>query len=138
MNQKSDCYKSGYWAQSQATKPEVLEAQSKLNAGLRRSLDDATPEEWDDVLNKYPPTGILHTAGHEESDSALDTQVGGSHYKDMKLQPIEYILANDLSYCEANIVKYITRHRAKGGRQDVEKVIHYAQLLLETEYDDRD
>lgn len=66
--------------------------------------------------------------------SALDKQVGGSHYKDCKFQPIEYIVGNNLSFCEGNIVKYITRHRAKGGRADVEKVIHYAQLLLELEY----
>lgn len=63
---------------------------------------------------------------------ALDTQVGGDHYKDCKIQPIEYIMANDLPYCEANIVKYITRWRKKGGKQDIEKVIHYAQILLES------
>ena len=66
--------------------------------------------------------------------SALDKQVGGSHYVDCKFQPIEYIVGNGLSFCEGNIVKYITRHKAKGGRADVEKVIHYAQLLLELEY----
>jgi Protein of unknwon function (DUF3310) len=62
---------------------------------------------------------------------AMETQVGGSHYKDMPLQPIEYILANNLGFCEGNIVKYITRYRAKGGAEDIKKVIHYAQLLLE-------
>jgi len=71
---------------------------------------------------------------NKESTSALSKQVGGDHYKDCKIQPVEYILANSLSYCEANIVKYITRHHKKGGRQDVEKVIHYAELLLEQEY----
>jgi len=62
---------------------------------------------------------------------ALEVQVGGSHYKDMPLQPIEYILANNLGFCEGNIVKYITRYKAKGGAEDIKKVIHYAQLLLE-------
>lgn len=74
-------------------------------------------------------------SGTQSSTSrALDVQVGGSHYKGLKIQPIEYIYANDLSYCEANIVKYATRHAMKNGREDVEKIIHYAQLLLEMEY----
>ena len=63
--------------------------------------------------------------------SALDVQVGGSHYKDMAIQPIEYILANDLPFIEGNIVKYITRWKQKGGVEDIKKVIHYAQILLE-------
>lgn len=63
--------------------------------------------------------------------SALDVQVGGSHYKDMTIQPIEYILANDLPFIEGNIVKYITRWKQKGGVEDIKKVIHYAQILLE-------
>jgi len=62
---------------------------------------------------------------------ALGVQVGGSHYKDMPIQPIEYILANNLGFCEGNIVKYITRYKAKGGSEDIKKVIHYSQLLLE-------
>lgn len=64
---------------------------------------------------------------------ALERQVGGSHYKDLKIQPIEYIIANDLPFLEGNIVKYITRWRYKNGIEDIEKVIHYAQILIETE-----
>ena len=64
----------------------------------------------------------------------LERQVGGGHYKDLSIQPIEYILANKLGWCEGNIVKYITRHKQKGERKDIEKVIHYAQILLDTEY----
>ena len=69
---------------------------------------------------------------------ATQKQVGGDHYKDCPIQPIEYIIGNDLGWCEGNIVKYITRHHMKGGRADVEKVIHYAQLLLELEYPEKD
>ena len=61
--------------------------------------------------------------------SALDTQVGGGHYKDKGIQPVEYIFANDLNFFEGNIVKYITRWRDKGGVEDLSKVIHYAQML---------
>lgn len=66
--------------------------------------------------------------------SPLDKQVGGDHYKTMKIQPIEYIVANNLSFLEGNVIKYITRHKAKGGKADVEKVIHYCELILQTEY----
>ena len=59
--------------------------------------------------------------------------MAGSHYKDLKIQPIEYIHANQLGYCEANVVKYISRWRAKGGKADLEKVKHYVDLLIELE-----
>jgi hypothetical protein len=61
--------------------------------------------------------------------------VGGDHYRLMKIQPSHFIRANNLGWYEGNIVKYICRHASKGKKLDVEKVIHYAQLLLE-EYDD--
>jgi len=66
--------------------------------------------------------------------SALESQVGGSHYKDMPIQPVEFITKNKLGFLEGNVVKYVCRHKAKNGRQDVEKAIHYLQLLLDTEY----
>lgn len=62
---------------------------------------------------------------------ASERQVGGTHYKDKAIQPIEYILKNGLGFCEGNIVKYITRYADKGGVQDIDKVIHYAELLRE-------
>ena len=65
---------------------------------------------------------------------SLDMQIGGSHYKTSGMQPIEYILANDLSWCEGNIVKYITRHAKKGNKDDIKKAIHYALILLEQTY----
>ena len=65
--------------------------------------------------------------------SALDVQVGGSHYQKSAIQPIEYIHANDLSFIEGSIVKYITRWRNKNGVQDLEKIKHYVDLLIELE-----
>jgi len=64
----------------------------------------------------------------------LEKQEGGQHYKDLKIQPIEYIHANNLGYIEGNIVKYVTRHSQKNGAEDIKKVIHYCELLLELEY----
>jgi hypothetical protein len=64
----------------------------------------------------------------------LDTQVGGGHYKTMKIQHVEFVHANGIPYIEANAIKYICRHRSKNGRQDILKAIHYLQILLELEY----
>ena len=63
--------------------------------------------------------------------SANDSQVGGSHYKDNAIQPWDYIVANNLGYLEGNVVKYITRWRQKGGVDDLRKVVHYAEKLIE-------
>lgn len=63
--------------------------------------------------------------------SALDTQVGGSHYKDLKIQPVEYITANGIPYMEGNVIKYVTRWRDKGGLRDLEKAKHYLEMLIE-------
>ena len=68
--------------------------------------------------------------------SAHKKQIGGDHYKRMAIQPSHYIVRNKLGWYEGNIVKYITRHSIKGGRQDIEKVIHYAELLLVDKYPD--
>ena len=48
--------------------------------------------------------------------------------------PIEYITKNNLDFLEGNVVKYITRHKLKGGVEDIKKVIHYAELILELKY----
>lgn len=65
--------------------------------------------------------------------SALDTQVGGSHYKDMAIQPMEYSMANGLDACQHTAIKYITRFREKGGIQDLEKAKHVIDMLIEFE-----
>ena len=70
-----------------------------------------------------------------KKDAALDKQVGGEHYKGCGIQPVEYIHANKLDYFEGNVIKYVTRHRTKGeGRKDIEKAIHYAELILDLYY----
>lgn len=60
--------------------------------------------------------------------SALEGQVGGTHYKNMTYQPIKLITELQLNFIQGNIVKYITRYKSKNGLQDLEKVVHYAQL----------
>jgi len=65
--------------------------------------------------------------------SALETQVGGDHYKKMPIQPMEYSMANKLDACQHTIVKYVTRFREKGGIQDLEKARHVIDMLIEFE-----
>lgn len=62
---------------------------------------------------------------------ATDVQIGGSHYKDMAMQPIELITALRCSFIQGCIIKYISRYRAKNGAQDIKKCIHYAQLAIQ-------
>jgi hypothetical protein len=65
---------------------------------------------------------------------ATNKQEGGNHYKDMAIQPVEFITANNLGFLEGNVVKYICRHHAKNGAEDIKKAIHYCELLLQTKY----
>ncbi len=87
-----------------------------------------------DLFPDAPSQEVQQLLKDLEKKSPLDRQVGGSHYKDSTVQPITFIQANDLSFCEGNAVKYIARHRLKGGRQDLEKAIHYLQLEIEFTY----
>lgn len=65
--------------------------------------------------------------------SALGVQVAGSHYKSLKIQPIEYIHANGIPFAEGCVIKYVTRWRDKGGIKDLEKAKHFLELLIELE-----
>ena len=66
-----------------------------------------------------------------------DIQIGGTHYKDMPIQPIDFILKNKLGFCEGNIIKYVCRHRQKNGKEDLLKAKQYIDFLIEEEYADK-
>ena len=66
---------------------------------------------------------------------SLEKQIGGKHYSSMKIQPAEFINENKLLFAEGNAIKYICRHSMKGKRQDIEKAIHYLEMILERDYD---
>lgn len=63
---------------------------------------------------------------------ALKKQVGGDHYK-TTIQPVEYIHANDIGFCEGNVIKYVSRWKKKNGLADLEKAKHYLELLIQLE-----
>lgn len=63
--------------------------------------------------------------------TALSTQVGGNHYKDFPIQPIEFITKNNIGFIEGNIIKYVCRYKAKNGVEDLNKAKHYLEMLIE-------
>ena len=70
---------------------------------------------------------------------STDYQVAGDHYKKMKIQPIEYIMANQLGFCEGAIVKYISRWRDKGnGIDDLRKIKQFCDFIIESELEKLD
>lgn len=77
--------------------------------------------------------GLIHPVTGEVSDSALNKQVGGNHYKQFAIQPVEFINANNLSYMVGNVIKYVTRYPFKNGINDLEKAKHYIEMLIEFE-----
>lgn len=64
-------------------------------------------------------------------DNPFNKQVGGSHYKDMKIQPIEFIMVNQIPFIEGNIIKYLCRWKNKNGLEDLKKAKHYLDILIE-------
>ena len=90
-------------------------------------VQEMEPEEF------FGLTPIERSRVFAKETSALNVQVAGNHYKDLKIQPIEYIHANNLAFIEGSVVKYITRWRSKGGIKDLEKVKHFVDLLIELE-----
>jgi len=65
---------------------------------------------------------------------SLNKQVDGTHYKNMKIQPAYFINENKLLFAEGNAIKYICRHAAKGKEKDIEKAIHYLEMIIERDY----
>jgi len=63
-----------------------------------------------------------------------EKQVNGSHYKQMAIQPSEFIVRNNIGWYEGNAIKYLCRHSKKGGKVDLEKAIHYIELAIQEYY----
>ena len=66
-------------------------------------------------------------------DKAQNKQVGGDHYKKYVIQPVDFIAKNNIPYIEGNIIKYLLRWRDKNGIEDLDKIVHYVELLKEIE-----
>ena len=69
------------------------------------------------------------------TSKVYNKQIGGNHYqKNFKIQPSEFVIANELLFPEGNVIKYICRHRYKGGKQDLLKAIHFIEMIIERDY----
>jgi hypothetical protein len=68
---------------------------------------------------------------HRATERATDKQIGGKHYKSYSIQPIEFIVANKLSFIQGCIIKYICRFENKNGIEDLKKIKHYCDLQIQ-------
>jgi hypothetical protein len=68
---------------------------------------------------------------------SLKEQVGGDHYRKLKIQPAQFVHANNIGYLEGSIIYYATRHKDKNGADDIRKIIHTCELILELEYGEK-
>lgn len=81
---------------------------------------------------KYGVTAIC------ESANASGSQIGGGHYTKLAIQPMEYSMRNGLNACQHSVIKYVTRYKDKGGIEDLRKVRHCIDLLIQYEIDKND
>lgn len=78
--------------------------------------------------------GVMYDASTHDPSHFTEQSQEDPHYKDMAIEPNDFITANNLGWCEGNIVKYICRHKLKGGADDIRKIIRYAEYILANEY----
>lgn len=97
-----------------------FEASKPMTYKMRGQVAAESKSEW------QPPAVVT-------VPSALEVQVAGDHYRKMKIQPVEYIHKNGIPFIEGCIIKYASRWRDKGGIKDLEKIKHFADLLIELE-----
>ena len=95
------------------------------------------PEEYRRVKNgDVIPVGTKYIYDGEGNPSeAAAKQVGGNHYKNMAITPTHYIIANKIGWLEANVIKYVSRHESKNGLEDIDKAIHYLELIKVHKYE---
>lgn len=103
------------------------EEKEKLNFTLGKNwvLFDLKQE----IVDEKPTKSHFQKIDSEKSNP-LNIQIGGNHYKNLKIQPIEYCMENNLGACESAIIKYITRYKNKNGIEDLKKIKHYVDLLI--------
>lgn len=101
---------------------------------MKRLLQAAQRDETlaDTIRNVADAMGMGDHSGPIFPDP-LATQVGGDHYRHLPIQPVQYIHANGIGYMEGNVIKYVTRWKAKNGLADLRKAKHYIELLIELE-----
>ena len=113
-----------YQKQSEQSKPNPFDTRRCLPMTGRS-------DAW---LRNKERTSDRGMAASGDTGNAWDKQVGGNHYKQYAIQPAQFALANGLDYAQSNAIKYIVRHKDKNGVQDLDKAIHYIELLKQHHY----
>lgn len=100
------------------------------------SMGQLIGQGQENVLKPSPLYVGLYASPHggPVEDKPSTKQVAGTHYNKWAIQPLEYTMKNKLGYCEGSVIKYITRHRDKGGLEDLKKAKHFIELLAEHFY----
>ena len=87
--------------------------------------------------SQHPDKSMTHPDIFKEFNyECLSEQVGGNHYKNLKVSPAYFICENKLLFAEGNIVKLACRHQNKNKSEDIKKIIHYCKIILERDYPD--
>ena len=123
-----------------------MEQRLHFCADAPQNLNDFTHRKSDAItalantcLIVEATTGKPVTFNKGDTQSALpkkptDTQVGGNHYQKYKIQPVEFIMKNNVPYVEGNVIKYVMRFRDKNGLEDLLKARQYLDMLIAAEY----
>lgn len=99
--------------------------------------DSASCPDDDSYLAPRPGRNSVMQVALEEHRSALNVQEGGDHYKNLKVQPVEFIEANGIPFLEGCVIKRMCRHGSKAKAEDLRKAIHEIKLLLELRYGEK-
>lgn len=109
---------------------------SSKRIGLNSSLDKSN---YAVPINPIPAEDSTDPKGDAGKDKCpLSEQVGGSHYKDFKIQPAEFITANSIGFLEGCVIKRMCRHGSKNKAEDIRKAIHELKLILKLTYNENE
>ena len=64
----------------------------------------------------------------------IKEHVSPDYYARYDIEPISFIMRNNIPYAEGNVIKYVLRHDMKGGREDIDKAIRYLEMIKEEKY----
>lgn len=112
---------------------EYLERQELYINNMKKEEGESDHEyrmRYLDALNHVE----LYKVMLSERKKSLSSQVGGDHYQRWAIQPIEFCGKNKLGFLEGNVVKYVCRHQDKSGVEDINKAIHYLEVIKDLYY----
>ena len=64
----------------------------------------------------------------------IKENVSPDYYARYDIEPISFIMRNNIPYAEGNVIKYTLRHDMKGGKEDIDKAIRYLEMIKEEKY----